>query len=210
MAKQWNFAEAMAHNTMVIANLSAGLSMLPREGTAVMAAGALEAALSAVVYDSGRFAANFDLSFTGVPTRTRLQPREYGDGIGHKGSKGSHFLAIRMAKRRHYGYQTSKGAWMNFTEGALSHALGVSPGANRKTGVGYAKTPKVILFNPIISPIQFRADGWGRSYAENALKGGSVEGQIRGPVLAATSSYLKDRIRELALTIRGSNIQGRM
>jgi hypothetical protein len=227
----FNFAAIRNHNAAFIAQVSAGLNRLPAELLAVYAVNVLELAVSKAVtkHDSSRFAANFDLMFDRDSYRAHLQPSQYGDHIGEKGDKGAYFLAVLMAKRRHYGYKKNRSGFLAFTrEGMIANRMrlpvAAKPGGPNQ-GTGYARgrtVPRVELFNPIMSQTQRRASSWfpkhrpesqarrGKTYAENALVGGeeSFMSQAQGLQGAIGNGYLAARLKELSMELRQTAMKG--
>lgn len=211
---------ALANNQSYAAAVIAGMMQIPKEATAVLAVNILEAAISKGVttQDSGRFAANFDLMFDRDSYRDYLMPRYYKDqggedkrGIGNRGDKGSHRLAVMMAKRRHYGYKLSKKLGiLEFTNGLVANKLGLAEGKPAKGRLGYAKSmPRVELFNPLMAKNQQRKDRWdhkGNTYAFNALggDGDSLNTYGREVVDIIGKGWLPQRIRELTVELRTS------
>jgi hypothetical protein len=227
----FNFAAIRNHNAAFIAQVSAGLNRLPAELLAVYAVNVLELAVSKAVtkHDSSRFAANFDLMFDRDSYRAHLQPSQYGDHIGEKGDKGAYFLAVLMAKRRHYGYKKNRSGFLAFDKkGMIAYKLRLpesQPLGGPNQGTGYAKgktIPTVELFNPIMSKTQRRASSWfpkrrdeswnrkGKTYAENALVGGeeSFMSQAQGLQGAIGNGYLAARLKELSMELRQTAMKG--
>jgi hypothetical protein len=225
----FNFAAIRNHNAAFIAQVSAGLNRLPAELLAVYAVNVLELAVSKAVtkHDSSRFAANFDLMFDRDSYRAHLQPAKYGDHIGKKGDSGKYFLAVLMAKRRHYGYKKGRSGILEFTKtGMIANKMRLPEATvHAETKGGYAKlktVPTVELFNPIMSQTQRRASSWfplrspesqarkGKTYAENALVGGeeSFMSQAQGLQGAIGNGYLAARLKELSMELRQTAMKG--
>ena len=211
---------ALVNNQSYAAAIITGMRKIPKEATAVLAVNILEAAISKGVttQDSGRFAANFDLMFDRDSYRDYLMPRYYKSdggedkrGIGNRGDKGSHRLAVMMAKRRHYGYKLSKKLGiLEFTNGMIANKLGLIEGQASVGRSGYAKSmPRVELFNPLMAKNQQRKDRWdhkGNTYAFNALggDGDSLQTYGREVVNIIGKGWLPQRIRELTVELRTS------
>jgi hypothetical protein len=227
----FNFEAIRKHNSAFIANVTAGLNRIPAELTAVYAVNVLELAISKAVtkHDSSRFAANFDLMFDRDSYRSHLQPAKYGDHIGEKGDKGAYFLAVLMAKRRHYGYKKNRSGFLAFDKkGMIAYKMRLpesQPLGGPNQGTGYAKgktVPTVELFNPIMSQTQRRASSWfpkrrdeswnrkGKTYAQNALVSGeeSFMSQARGLQGAIGNGYLMARLKELSMELRRTVMTG--
>jgi hypothetical protein len=225
----FNFAAVRNHNAAFIAQVSAGLNRLPAELLAVYAVNVLELAVSKAVtkHDSSRFAANFDLMFDRDSYRAHLQPAKYGDHIGEKGDSGKYFLAVLMAKRRHYGYKKGRSGILEFTKtGMIANKMRLPEATvHAETKGGYAKlktVPTVELFNPIMSQTQRRASSWfplrspesqargGKTYAQNALVGGeeSFLSQAQGLQGAIGNGYLVARLKELSMQLRQTAMKG--
>jgi len=219
----FNFEAIRKHNSAFIANVTAGLNRIPAELTAVYAVNVLELAISKAVtkHDSSRFAANFDLMFDRDSYRAHLQPSQYGDHIGQKGDSGRYFLAVLMAKRRHYGYKKGRSGILEFDRrGMIANKMRLpEAGTHTETKGGYAKlktVPTVELFNPIMSQTQRRASSWfplrspesqarkGKTYAKNALVSGeeSFMSQANGIKISVGNSYLVARLKELSQQLK--------
>lgn len=171
---------ALKNNEMYIANLKQGLQGVPRAVLATLAAASLEMAIKETKHDSSRFAANWDLGFSSQGPALRPQPApekyegatESAGSIGKRGAKGGKRKAVLAAKANYYGYKPgANGIPLVNPEGRLASWIGIVQ--NRTTTTAPPRTiPRVELFNPFTSASYFRPDGFGRSYAKNALTSG--------------------------------------
>ena len=167
-------------NKAYIQNLKKFLNTVSKKVYAEGVATVLHRVVTETVKDSGRAAANWNISFGGAPSSTVWDPKHYGDSfpggsIGHRGDKGS--APIAEYKGFHYGYKPD-GANVTLTPtGRISQAI--------KPGQGGA-APAAFLFNPIMNTSKEAFH-----YANNAFKTGLTEG---GTMTVAITSELAGKI----------------
>jgi hypothetical protein len=164
---------ALKNNEMYIANLKAGLYGMPNRVLAALAASALDMAIDKTKHDSSRFAANWNLSISGRQMFATMDPSEYNQhgtsygSVGKKRSGGSHKEAVLVAKSVYWGYTRGANNLCTVSEGGrLFTELGL---ARRTVTSGPPVNRKVELYNPVTSSDFSRIDGFGNTYAKNAL-----------------------------------------
>ena len=221
---------AQKHNAMYTANLKIALDGLPKYVIGTFAATVLDKAVRVTKHDSGRFAANWNLSFGSSnpdPVPSPLIYGETGPKFGSIGEKGDQKfrLAVMMAKRTYYGYRKGTGDFMALTKGLLAEKLfGASfSKANKGSPGAYTGSPppRIVLYNPFMR--DNRKSGWwpltvaegsasrpGKSYPFYAMKGqgGTVPGIDDGLVAKIGSGALQAYIRDSIVQIREAVRQG--
>lgn len=150
-------------NKFYVENLKTALYAIPKYAAGSLAASALDAAVMLTKHDSGRFAANWNLSLNGRIPDKMPDPLRYetsGPKFGALNKRGSRKfnLAVIMAKRAYYGYKPGTQGFMQITNGRLAAALykGLSNAEGTKINIRGANrggaTPKILLYNPFATP----------------------------------------------------------
>lgn len=195
------------NNAAYAADLTSIVRGLGRKVLGALAVTALERAIQTTYHDSSRFAANWDLAVNRDIYREgakSLIPHAYGQApAGQRGDRGANRKAVYQAKAAFYGYRNA-GRMVRepVPDGYFWEKLGLHGQVGRPMGAGgvakptlnnfqLGAVPRVELFNPIMSAMQGRHDGFGRTYAHNALKTVSrIKGEVQEAGFAVGSGYL--------------------
>ena len=150
-------ARSTAHNQAFADSLKAKMTGYAKLIQSEIVAIALDNAIWNTVKDSGRAAANWNLSFGTGAVPDQLNPSKYnqtGQSYGTIGKRNSRVdgESIRDAKGSHYGYRKDEGTidkgYIHTVQG-LDGVLGWS--IRQMIGVGRAGAVKtVFLYNPVI------------------------------------------------------------
>jgi hypothetical protein len=201
-------------NTFFAANLSDAVRGLGRKALAAMAATALHEVIAYTKHDSSRFAANWDLAFNRDGYRDVMQPWKYGEApAGQRDDKGANKQATQAAKHVYYGYfKHPSGAFIPLPGGYLWDKVGLGGQVGTPIGGGTGRRqlgalPRVELFNPLISMNRQRPDGFGHSYAYNALHGDLSEAEEKVAQIVG-SGYLPSIIKDIADQVRTAKTTG--
>lgn len=193
---------AMKDNEVFMANMIGGLKGLGKLVHATMAAEALIQSIRHTHQDSSRAAANWDLAFDPGEVRDFLSPHAYG--ALERGAGGSNQAEVIDYKAMVYGIgQEGPGGYLTIKVGGLLHS---------RMGIGKMGTaPAVILFNPIMSSIQARRQGWdheGNTYAQNAWPGGYRMESLRYDMERVGSGVIQQMLLDLNRGIKRGHASG--
>jgi hypothetical protein len=182
---------AMKANEVFMANMIGGLKSLGKLAHATMAAEALIQSIRHTHQDSSRAAANWDLAFDPGEVRDFLSPHAYG--ALKRGSGGANEDEVLDYKAMVYGIgQEGPGGFLTIRVGGLLHT---------RMGVGkFGTAPQVLLFNPVMSSVQARRQGWehdGNTYAQNAWPGEFQVESLRYDVEQVGSGIIQKVLRDL-------------
>lgn len=218
------------HNQLFMANLKIAMMAVPKYVLGTYAATMLDQAVKQTKGDSSRFAANWNLAFTGEPLEKKPSPLEYGESgpkfgtIGEKAYKGRYRMAVRMTKRAYYGYKKGANGYMALTKGRLAQLLYPRASGMSKNSKGVMPSgdmsgaaAKIVLYNSFMKPDQ-RIGNWfplkwpgsrgrkGKSYAHYAmgLGAGEMTGAPRG------GGMLKGYLYEMQSEMRKATAAGQM
>lgn len=183
-------AATFRKNKQYVANLKKYLNTISKKVYAEGVALTLDKVVRATYKDSGRAAANWNISFGSALPTSELDPKFYeqafNQGAGRVGKRGDGGTApIAEYKAYHYGYTTSAGTTQVIPHGRIYQAI--------KPGVS-GSAPAVYIHNPILSQEHL-------AYANNAFKSDISEGDIIVS-LETLSGRMAAIIHETAMELR--------
>lgn len=177
-------------NRQYIENLKKVVGAVSKKAYGEFIANALHRVVVETVKDSGRAAANWNVSFGGVMMTQAWDPEKYGQAynggpgsIGDRGDKGSGPASqVPYYKGFHYGYTVGRDGVQLVPNDKIYRAL----------KIGEAGTPPAAyIYNPIFDPKFFR-------YANNAFKSGLSDSSVTVELDSKVAGSLPRLIRETA------------
>jgi hypothetical protein len=173
------------NNVAVIANLRKVVDGVAKKAYGEFCASVLDSVIRETVKDSGRAAANWNLSFFSSVIPPGLDPKDYGQtynggpgAVGYRDDKkngGIAAAAVAGYKAFYYGYESAGGTVTLSNSGLISQRLGIG-----KPG----RPPTVHLYNTVAEEAQ---------YSENAFL--TVGGATTN--LAGITSRIQGRIPQI-------------
>ena len=178
-------------NRMYVANLKKYLNTVSKKLYAEGVALTLDRVVRETVKDSGRAAANWNISFGSVGATASWDPEHYGQAfnngagsVGQRGDKGQ--APIAAYKAYHYGYISDGNSVTVIPHGRIHQAI--------KPGVGGA-APAATIYNPIFSSEY-------ANYAKNAFKADLSEATMKVSIENDLAGKIPKIIHETAIELR--------
>lgn len=182
-------------NRMYVANLKKYLNTVSKKLYAEGVALTLDRVVRETIKDSGRAAANWNISFGSVGATVAWDPEHYGQAfnngagsVGQRGDKGASPPSsdIPSYKAYHYGYISDGNSVTVIPHGRIHQAI--------KPGAGGA-APAATIYNPIFSSEY-------ANYAKNAFKADLSEATMKVSIESDLAGKIPKIIHETAMELR--------
>ena len=183
-------------NRLYIENLKKVIGAVGKKVYGEYIAEALHRAVTETVKDSGRAAANWNISFGSAPMTAGMDPSKYGqafnEGAGHVGQRGdrkevrgSKTPPIAQYKGFYYGYRFDEAGTSLIKDGRIHQTLGIG-----RSGT----PPTAFLYNPIYSPelAPYAKNAFLAKFSESSMSGAAAEINAKIPKI----------VRETAMELR--------
>jgi hypothetical protein len=179
---------------MYVANLKKYLNTVSKKLYAEGIALTLDRVVRETIKDSGRAAANWNISFGSVGATASWDPENYGQAfnngagsVGQRGDKGQ--APIASYKAYHYGYTSDGNSVTVIPHGRIHQAI--------KPGVGGA-APAAIIYNPIFSGESER----NIHYTKNAFKATISHETMKVSIESDLAGKIPKIIHDTAMELR--------